>query len=103
MNEKEAYLLLHKASGIKVGDKVKVLRKADNYEMGWQMPWDVKMDEFIGKECIVTIDYDSDGFFIKGSMFPFFCLELVDKKYNESLPESIKNALNIKYTRNYSC
>ena len=34
--ENEAYITLHNASGIKVGDKVKILRKAKDREMGWE-------------------------------------------------------------------
>ncbi len=72
-----AYLTLQKASGIKAGDKVKVLRKASDYELGWDNTWDESMDEMVGKEYAVSNVADcgievSDA----GCSLPFFILEV---------------------------
>jgi len=53
MDIKEAYLIMQKNCGIKVGDTVKVLRKAEQYEMGWDSTWVKEMDETIGKTFVV--------------------------------------------------
>jgi ABC-type transporter Mla subunit MlaD len=34
MDINEAYIVMQEASGLQVGDKVRVLRKAKSYEMG---------------------------------------------------------------------
>ena len=93
MNEQEAYLVLHKASGIKVGDRVKVLRKAASRELGWGNSWVSKMDEAIGKEFNVDSD-DVSGTGVRlGSYlrFPFFVLEKVSSA--DDLPASITEAI----------
>ena len=92
MNEQEAYLVLHKASGIKVGDRVKVLRKAADYEMGWGNSWVASMDGIVGTEGIVTLDDDSYGFEIDHAKgYPFFVLEKVSSA--PVLPASITEAI----------
>ena len=93
MNEREAYLVLHKASGIKVGDRVKVLRSAAGNEMGWFNSWDSGMDAAIGKEFIITEDRGVSGFHIPdiGYRFPFFVLEKVSSA--DDLPASITEAI----------
>lgn len=78
---KDAYLALSKASGIKVGDTVKVLRKAKDDEMGWSNSWTIDMDGSIGKTFTVKRDDDYAGFRLDnsgwGQSFPFFVLEKV--------------------------
>ena len=93
MNEREAYLVLHKASGIKVGDRVKVLRKAADYEMGWDNPWDNDdMTPTIGEELTVNGDMSEDGFHMEGGYnYPFFVLEKVSSA--SALPASITEAI----------
>jgi len=82
-----AYDTLAKASGIKVGDTVKVLRKAKNDEMGWNNTWDSgwtggngvsdSMDNCIGKTFKVSRLEGSAGITLEGTgySFPFFVLE----------------------------
>lgn len=80
MDIKEAYKVMQAACGIKVGDTVKVIRKAQSHEMGWDNNW--SSDRFVGKAGRVVdirttgsgvqIDGDCDNF-----LFPFFCLEKV--------------------------
>ena len=79
------YVALQKASGIKVGDTVKVLRKANSHEMGWNNKWTVEMDEFVGKTFIVEDLRAADGIgLMQGNCgpynFPFFVLEMVKPK-----------------------
>ena len=93
MNEKEAYLVLHKASGIKVGDRVKVLRKAADYEMGWDNTWkNIDMTKKIGEELTVDGDMSKSGFHMQaGYSYPFFVLERVSSA--PVLPASITDAI----------
>lgn len=80
MNLTDAYLKLHNASGIAVGDTVKVLRKAKDYEMGWDLVWVSGMDLRVGKTYEVADDLGCEGFRLGGGgVFPFFVLELVKK------------------------
>ena len=80
-----AYVTLQNASGIKVGDTVKVLRTANSYEMGWNNEWTVEMDEFVGMTFIVEDLRAADGIgLMQGNCgpynFPFFVLEMVKPK-----------------------
>jgi hypothetical protein len=86
-----AYIALSKASGIKVGDTVKVLRKAKSNEMGWANWWDsgnggagvaASMDNCVGKTFTVSdIGHGTDGIVLEGTgyCFPFFVLEKMPK------------------------
>lgn len=77
----EAYKVMQKASGIKAGDKVKVLRNFKNYEMGCGCNWQPEKESFIGKSYTVTqikdtyIKLDSSPNY---HLFPFFVLEVVE-------------------------
>jgi hypothetical protein len=80
---REAYIKMQENCGIRVGDKVKVLRKAKDYENGWSVVWAKEMDEYIGEVGEVTsIDYS--GILINISdenwYFPFFVLEKVEEE-----------------------
>jgi len=104
MTEQEAYLVLQKASGIEVGDTVRVVRRAESEELGWGEVWADRDEIFLEKslECVVIKDLENSGFRIRSNQdnietttLPFFCLELVEKKKEEyrfeSLPKSIAN------------
>jgi len=77
MTIEDAYRTMQAASGIKVGDRVRVLRRAGDREMGWFNYWNSHMDDTIGKEYTVTevrprtIGLSCDWF------FPFFVLEKI--------------------------
>ena len=75
MNIDEAYQIMSKESGINIGDTVRVMRKASNYEMGWPTAWASDMDKMIGNEYtvveIVNGVYNLDNLY----WFPFFVLE----------------------------
>ena len=91
MTEQEKYLEDHRNCGIKVGDRVRVTRKAEDGENGWNNSWaGMKngplpgMDAYIGVEGEVVADLDDYGFGIKiedceafGYAFPYFILEKI--------------------------
>ena len=76
----EAYVAAQKASGIKVGDTVKVIKAYPDNAFGWINAWTGEMNKLIGKTAVVKSISDSGisldcGSYTKG--FPFFALELV--------------------------
>lgn len=81
MTTTEAYNTLQKASGIEVGDTVRVLRKAQQNEMGWGTYWAKMMDKTIGETFVVTEVRDGVGIYNLSNYcaYPFFVLELVIK------------------------
>lgn len=82
---KEAHKTLFKNCGIKEGDTVRVLRKADGGEWGWPEIWTNEMDAAIGKEFVVEEPKDSIrwcSFKCNNWYFPFFVL----KKIKDATP-----------------
>jgi hypothetical protein len=74
----KAYETLGKAANFKVGDKVKILRKADDYELGWGWGWLSLKDKYVGKVVeIKEVDRGGD-ITAEGYIFPWFILELVE-------------------------
>jgi hypothetical protein len=77
------YIEKHKASGIKVGDKVKVTRIAASSEQGWKNAWVYEMDSMVGEILEVVSDDGSLGFDLRDNetndsyQFPHFVLEKV--------------------------
>lgn len=73
--------------GIQAGNRVKILRKAKSFELGWNNSWSSDMDELIGKEFTVGMVNGYMGIQIRVSyrnmqMFkyvPFFILEKVSR------------------------
>ena len=91
LNIKEAYNVMQGECGIDVGDTVRIMRKAECHELGWNTSWPSTMDSYVGKEFTVTensakgsADYHYGyGYRVKhltGYWFPWFVLELVEKK-----------------------
>ena len=92
MTEQEKYLEGHRNCGIKVGDRVRVTRKAEYEEGGWDNDW-VGMDDgplpgmyaYIGVEGVVVLDDEEYGFEIDAGIetdrslysFPYFVLEKI--------------------------
>lgn len=100
----DAYLVMQEASGIKVGDTVRVLRKAADYEMGWGNKWvDDRMDNYIGRECRVTNVVGDRGILLEDKWaFPFFVLEKTNRFIEingHKVPEPEQKAL--KYREKY--
>ena len=86
------YLAFHKASGLKVGDKVKITRKAKDYEMGWGDIWASYMDDYISNNTYkITGDAKSYGWELDNKCaFPTFVLQKIDEpaKKKEMKPVS---------------
>jgi len=66
---------------LKVGDKVKVLRKAKSFERDWKASWVKSMDDYIGK-TLKVIDFScNSGVRLDGNYnFPAFVLEKVENE-----------------------
>jgi len=82
MATENAYNVMSKRSGIKVGDRVKVLRRFSSYEMGCHAIHDISKDNAVGKVFTVTrvhrdgdIRLDTSGCY---DYFPFFVLEIIE-------------------------
>jgi len=74
------YLAFHKASGLKIGDTVKVTRKAEDYEMGWKDIWASYMDDYVGHTYKITGDGDFYGWELDNKYtFPTFVLQKIDE------------------------
>jgi len=80
------YVENHKASGLSIGDEVRIVRKAESKEGGWEDVWVKEMDKFIGKVGRIKDDYGGYGFLVelhdedtRSFTFPYFCLEKVNK------------------------
>jgi hypothetical protein len=75
------YLTGHKASGIKVGDRVRVTRTAGQGENGWENTWIKEdMNQSVGNVFTIQADSDDRGFTLSDKfnlMYPYFCLELL--------------------------
>lgn len=81
--EKEQYVLAEKASGFKVGDRVRVVESAERCECGWQNSWTGEMTDAIGKVfTIIKLNSDGGTGIVLNSKYepgyPFFVLEKVE-------------------------
>lgn len=73
------YLAFHNASGLKVGDTVKVVRIAKDYEMGWGDIWSGYMNDFVDRTYKITGDATWCGWELDNKWtFPTFVLQKVD-------------------------
>ena len=67
-----------KKSGIEAGDRVKVIRRARNYESGWGLEWSDNMDNCVSEILTVNFNAGDWGFYFKNiGWIPFFVLEKV--------------------------
>ena len=84
MNESTLYRELAKKMNFQVGDIVRVLRKAKDYELGWGVGWTQKMDKAIGHKFSVVSEDRGDGISLmtceRSYNFPCFVLELLIEK-----------------------
>lgn len=94
-----SYLRGHRASGLKVGDTVRVMRKARTYEQGWGLGWISEMDGLVGTTQVITVDEDDYGFGIQDGTFclPHFVLKRV-KRGAQPPPPPVTIRLNSDYT-----
>jgi len=80
---KAAYLKQHEKSILRVRNRVRVTRIAEDYELGWDYPWVAEMDSTVGKIGTVLRNDDVLGFQIKfpdmsrSYWYPFFVLKKV--------------------------
>ena len=70
------YLKKHRESGLKVGDKVKIIQK-DEPE-GWNEYWVDGMDKNIGLQGVIDEDYGDSGFTVSAlnTSFDYPCTAL---------------------------
>lgn len=75
-----AHLALALASGLAVGDKVKVLRPFKKGELGTDLDYDKDMDDSIGEELEITGIYNNGTHFEVEDTYewPFFCLQKIN-------------------------
>ena len=96
MNEhlKEAYLAGHNACGLKVGDKVRIMREAEDHEQGWENSWvKPEMDKAVGEKFTIIDDLKENGFSLNiacSYRFPWFVLEKVE---GTDIPTSLMEGL----------
>ena len=81
--------------GLKVGDKVKLLRGAEDGESGWGDCWMPKMSRHVGDIGVVEDTRETSGIFVKmdeenGYWFPYFVLEKVEDKETPKHVEPVK-------------
>lgn len=82
----EQYTEGQKNCGLKVGDKVKITRKANSYENGWDNVWLNCMDAWVNKTGTIEDIFYRDGIRVKNMektdscCFPYFVLEKVEQK-----------------------
>ena len=79
-----------KAAGVKVGSWVKVTRKADSHESGWNNLWSSAMDAVVGTFVQVLGSWDTNGIEVASGKFsppsyrlPFFILDPTGKSKPE--------------------
>ncbi len=95
MREPMTYKQIHEASGIEVGDTVKVVGKVESKDREWQSSWVTAMSDAIGNEYIVICKH-LGGIILKVNdwhwNFPAHSLEIV-KKGNEPINSEVADAI----------
>ena len=83
--EKKSYEKRQAECGLKVCDKVRVIRKAEDYEDGWDNNWvGAYMDDFVGRIGKIVGERPCAGFRVFCEelnvrlWFPYFVLEKVE-------------------------
>ena len=82
-----------KENDIKVGDKVRIVRKARDNEGGWDNNWAPSMSDAVGKVGCVIEDPRASGIRVETDdcsfAYPYFVLEKVEDKPTYTEPEYI--------------
>ena len=97
-----------KANNIAGGDKVRIVRKAESYEDGWDNNWPARMDDEVGKVGFVVEDNGDKGIVVDTEnghwSYPYFVLEKVkdEPEKEKSAPERRTWLEDIAY-RLYEC
>lgn len=79
---RQEYIDGQEASGIEVGDTVRVVRKAESYEAGWRHAWFGAMDDIAE---FIVLEINSDGGMLHKTdqgmnwYYPYFVLEITKK------------------------
>lgn len=90
---KQVYLLAQEHCGLKVGNWVKVARKAEDYEAGWDYYWSLVKDELVGKTGKI-LEKGNNGITVgfigdderSAWYFPYFVLEKTAKPAHKFKP-----------------
>ena len=92
--EKKSYEERQAECGLKVGDKVKILRKVVSHKDGWGDTWNEEgMDDFVGRIGKIVGELPCAGFKIllkeknDWYFFPYFVLEKVEENETPKQPE----------------
>jgi len=85
------YEAMQAETGLKVGDKVKILRASERGEWGWDVDWnDSRMANTIGQTGKIAMIHDRyiSVYFDSGQQwgYPFFVLELIEPAKKLPLP-----------------
>ena len=109
----QSYEKRQRECGLKVGDKVKILRKAEDYEDGWDNVWPEGADTWVGKTGVIKgngmligfkvfLEEENDWWF-----FPYFILEKVEdnetSKHVEPVKQEEKKLTNYKVFTTLDC
>lgn len=88
---KQVYLLAQEHCGLKVGDWVRIIRGAGDYEGGWPCAWNIYQTNHIGDigkivnigmwGCSINFEDDNSGL-----IFPYFVLEKAEKPAHKFKP-----------------
>ena len=98
--------------GLKVGDKVKILRKVVSFEDGWDNYWSEGADTWVGKTGVIIGDSKVVGLkvFLEEDdwwYFPYFVLEKVEDnetpKHVEPVRQEEKKLTNYKVFTTLDC
>lgn len=96
MDLRDSYMNLHKASGIKAGDRVRILRNPHVGEIAWtNKDWSFSVGA-PGNEARVASDDGLNGFILDGAGiyagYPFFCIEKIigSERRSGSMPPALQ-------------
>lgn len=80
-----------KENNIKIGDKVRILRKVEGYKDGWMCSWVLSMDETVGEVCPVIKDRGCDGIEVRTNhgtwCYPYSILKKVEDEPEDAKPQ----------------
>lgn len=91
-NDKEkSYAERQNECGIKVGDRVKVLRSCEDYEDGWSGSWVSEMNDCVQSVRVVIDIGPNQGLGLDGDdvvwYYPYFVLEKVTEEESNGKPD----------------
>lgn len=89
--DEEIYHEAHKASGLKVGDYVRVVRKPEDHEAGWENAAPSCMSTRVGKVFRIAKDHGPHGFLLEDDWtYPYFVLEKTTQ--NHFLEQQVRDS-----------